>query len=138
MARFAAAFEADDIDGVVALLTHDVVVSMPPEPEWHAGREAVAAFLVGRRLRRPEPWRFAPARANRQPAYAYYMLRDGVWRRQGLFVIGVRHDRDRLDHPLSRIAADGPVRRARPTLSLVGGCRRGFVTRGLRGRHCVP
>ena len=92
MARFAAAFEADDIDTVVALLTEDVVVSMPPQPEWHAGRAAVGTFLRDRHLTRQAPWRFAPARANRQPAYAYYLRRDGVWRRHGMFVIAARPD----------------------------------------------
>ncbi|HET9104825.1 MAG TPA: RNA polymerase subunit sigma-70 [Solirubrobacteraceae bacterium] len=92
VARFAAAFEADDIDAVVALLTEDAVVSMPPEPEWHTGREAVGRFLLQRHLRRQEPWRFAPARANGQPAFAYYLRRDGGWRRAGMFVIAARAD----------------------------------------------
>ena len=43
--RFADAFERDDIDEVVAMLTDDAVISMPPEPEWHRGREAIEAFL---------------------------------------------------------------------------------------------
>src|SRR6202042_459156 len=43
--RFAEAFERDDIDGLVALLTDDAVVSMPPEPEWHQGRASVERFL---------------------------------------------------------------------------------------------
>lgn len=44
--RFADAFERDDIAGVVALLTEDAVVSMPPEPEWHQGRGAVEEWLL--------------------------------------------------------------------------------------------
>ncbi|HYZ81887.1 MAG TPA: RNA polymerase subunit sigma-70, partial [Solirubrobacteraceae bacterium] len=63
--RFADAFERDDIDGVVALLTQDAVVSMPPEPEWHQGRDAVEYFLRERHLRRgPRRWRFVPCGAN--------------------------------------------------------------------------
>ncbi len=93
--RFAEAFERDDIDGVVALLTEDAVISMPPEPEWHQGREAVERFLrdrMPRRRRMAQGWRFVPVGANLQPAYAYYLLIDGEWVRSGVFVIGVRAD----------------------------------------------
>jgi RNA polymerase sigma-70 factor (TIGR02960 family) len=89
--RFAEAFERDDIDGVIAMLTEDAVVSMPPEPEWHQGLDAIEAFLRARQLDRlPQPWRFYRIGANLQPAYAYY-LRDGDrWLRHGMFVIGGR------------------------------------------------
>jgi RNA polymerase sigma-70 factor (ECF subfamily) len=89
--RFAEAFERDDIDSVIALLTEDAVVSMPPEPEWHQGRDAVGAFLRERHRRRA-PWRFVETGANGQPAYAYYLLVDGRWERSGLFVMSVRDD----------------------------------------------
>jgi RNA polymerase sigma-70 factor, ECF subfamily len=89
--RFAEAFERDDIDSVIALLTEDAVVSMPPEPEWHQGRDAVGAFLRERHLNRA-PWRFVACGANGQPAYAYYLLVDGRWERSGLFVVSVRDD----------------------------------------------
>ncbi|MGH2914278.1 MAG: sigma-70 family RNA polymerase sigma factor [Solirubrobacteraceae bacterium] len=93
VARFADAFERDDIDEVVALLTGDAIVSMPPEPEWHQGREAIGKFLRDRHLRRgPRRWRFAPTAANRQPAFAYYMQDGDRWVCGGLFVIGLRRD----------------------------------------------
>jgi RNA polymerase sigma-70 factor (TIGR02960 family) len=92
--RFADAFERDDIDGVVALLTEDAVVSMPPEPEWHQGAGAVEEFLRARHLARlPRRWRLVPAGANCQPAFAYYLQDDdGAWVRSGMFVVGVRPD----------------------------------------------
>jgi RNA polymerase sigma-70 factor (TIGR02960 family) len=91
--RFADAFERDDIEGVVALLTEDAVVSMPPEPEWHQGRGAVETFLRERyRQRKPRAWRFVACGANLQPAYAYYTEQDGAFVRGGIFVIGVRPD----------------------------------------------
>ncbi|MFL5859815.1 MAG: sigma-70 family RNA polymerase sigma factor [Solirubrobacteraceae bacterium] len=93
VSRFAEAFERDDIEGVVALLTEDAVVSMPPQPEWHQGRHAVEAFLRDRHLRRrPQRWRFVPCGANLQPAYAYYLEQDDGWMRAGIFVLGMRSD----------------------------------------------
>jgi RNA polymerase sigma-70 factor (ECF subfamily) len=93
VSRFADAFERDDIDGVIALLTEDAVVSMPPEPEWHQGRDDVERFLRARHLDRlPRRWRFYRVAANLQPAYAYYLEADGEWLRGGMFVIGVRPD----------------------------------------------
>ena len=91
--RFADAFERDDIDSVVAMLTQDAVVSMPPTPEWHEGRVAIEAFLRGRHASRGRRnWRFVPVAANGQPAYAYYLSDEAGWERAGLFVIGVRPD----------------------------------------------
>jgi RNA polymerase sigma-70 factor (ECF subfamily) len=87
--RFAEAFERDDIDSVIAMLTEDAVVSMPPQPEWHAGRPAIEAFLRGRAVARGGPWRFVATGANGQPAYGYYLLVDGRWECSGLFVLSV-------------------------------------------------
>jgi RNA polymerase sigma-70 factor (ECF subfamily) len=89
--RFAEAFENDDIDTVVALLTEDAVVSMPPQPEWHQGPAAIARFLRERHLgRKGAAWRFVACGANGQPAFGYYLERPEGWRRDGMFVIGVR------------------------------------------------
>jgi RNA polymerase sigma-70 factor (TIGR02960 family) len=90
--RFADALERDDIASVVALLTADAVVSMPPQPEWHEGRDNVERFLYDRVARRPYAWRFLAVGANLQPAYAYYYDKHGEWVRSGVFVIGVRAD----------------------------------------------
>ncbi len=90
--RFADAFQRDDFDTVVALLTDDAFVSMPPEPEWHRGAEAIAAFLRERHAVREKPWRFVEIGANGQPAFAYYLLEDDGWVRSGMFVVGVRPD----------------------------------------------
>jgi len=93
VSRFAEAFERDDIDGIVAMLTEDAVVSMPPAPESHQGHEAVRAFLRARHLQRGRRnWRFVPVGANGQTAYAYYLADAAGWARAGIFVIGVRPD----------------------------------------------
>lgn len=88
--RFAEAFENDDIDGVVALLSSDAIVSMPPEPEWHQGPEAVGRFLRSRHLGRKGPRRFVATGANGQPAFAYYIQDAGGWSRAGIFVVALR------------------------------------------------
>jgi hypothetical protein len=68
--RFIRAFVSDDIEELIALLTEEVVLNMPPLPfEWH-GRDAVRGVLAallepGRRL--------VATRANRQPAFGLYL-----------------------------------------------------------------
>ncbi|MCO8270108.1 RNA polymerase subunit sigma-70 [Actinoplanes sp. TRM 88003] len=68
--RFAEAFTAGDVDGVVALLTDEAWLSMPPARHEYHGRDSVAAFLRastahadGRGLA------LTPTRANGQPAF---------------------------------------------------------------------
>ena len=48
LSRFAEAFEDGDIDGVVALLTDDALLNMPPQPLEYQGPAAIAAFLADR------------------------------------------------------------------------------------------
>jgi RNA polymerase sigma-70 factor (ECF subfamily) len=88
--RFAEAFVADDVEGIVALLTDDATVTMPPEPLEYQGREAIRTFLHDRMPPRPPGHvELVPSRANGQPAFAYY-TRDpscGIARCGGLFVL---------------------------------------------------
>jgi RNA polymerase sigma-70 factor (ECF subfamily) len=69
--RFADAIQTGDIDGVVALLTDDAWLTMPPEPYEYQGRDAIGAFLRDRTLRRGTPL-LVPTRANTQPAFGVY------------------------------------------------------------------
>jgi RNA polymerase sigma-70 factor (ECF subfamily) len=71
--RFADAVEGGDIDGIVALLTEDAWLSMPPEPSEYQGRPAIGAFLRGREERRTAPLRLVATRANGQPAFGAYL-----------------------------------------------------------------
>jgi RNA polymerase sigma-70 factor (TIGR02960 family) len=72
--RFADAFERGDIDALVALLTDDAQLVMPPEPFQYHGRDAIGGFLAtvpaGGALER---FRLVSTRANSQPAYACYL-----------------------------------------------------------------
>jgi RNA polymerase sigma-70 factor (TIGR02960 family) len=69
--RFAEAIETGDTDGVVALLTDDAWLTMPPEPYEYQGRGTIGAFLRDRIARRGSP-RLVPTRANGQPAFGCY------------------------------------------------------------------
>lgn len=69
--RFADALQTGDIDDVVALLTNDAWLTMPPEPYEYQGPRAIRAFLRDRTLARGTPL-LVPTRANAQPAFGVY------------------------------------------------------------------
>jgi RNA polymerase sigma-70 factor (TIGR02960 family) len=94
VAKFVRSYESADLDALVALLTADVRVSMPPIPFEYEGRDVVARFCAtilgpGRRFD------LAPTRANGQPAFATY-LRDPageIGQGTGLLVLTLSGDR---------------------------------------------
>jgi RNA polymerase sigma-70 factor, ECF subfamily len=71
--RYVDAWERNDVDAVVAMLTDDATMTMPPLPSWYRGREAVAVFLRGVPLGGAKRWRLIPARANGQLAFGKYI-----------------------------------------------------------------
>ena len=71
--RFAEAVETGDIDGMVALLTDDAWLTMPPLPHAYQGHDAIGAFLRGAAARRGVLLRMIPTRANTQPAFGCYL-----------------------------------------------------------------
>src|SRR5439155_25469780 len=62
--RYVAAWERNDVDAVVAMLTEDARMTMPPLPSWYSGREAIAGFLRGWPLSDEKRWRLVPTSAN--------------------------------------------------------------------------
>jgi RNA polymerase sigma-70 factor, ECF subfamily len=70
--RYIDAWERDDVDAVVAMLTEDATIAMPPTPTWYRGREAIAAFYVAEPLSGAVRWRHVPTRANGQLAVGCY------------------------------------------------------------------
>jgi len=94
--RFADAFEAGDLDRVVALLTDDAWVTMPPEPFEYQGHAAIAAFLSHAFAARwQERHRLLATRANGQPAFGHYIPdpHTGVVHGVGMVVLTLEGDR---------------------------------------------
>jgi RNA polymerase sigma-70 factor (ECF subfamily) len=70
--RFINTYESGDLDAFTALLADDVRLSMPPNPEWFAGRDAVRRFLASIVAAEPREYRLVPLAANGGPAVAVY------------------------------------------------------------------
>jgi RNA polymerase sigma-70 factor (ECF subfamily) len=93
VAKFVRAWESADLGALVALLTDDVFIAMPPMPFGYEGRDVVARFCAslfgaGRRFD------LVPTRANRQPAFgAYLRAPDGIRHGTGLYVLTLTGDR---------------------------------------------
>ena len=87
VAKFVRAWESADVDALVALLTDDVFISMPPMPFEYEGRDVVARFCA-RIFRAGRRFDLVPTRANGQPAFgAYLRAPTGVRHGVGLYVL---------------------------------------------------
>ena len=73
VARLTDAYETGSVDKLVALLTEDVLLAMPPIPLIYQGRELVAQFLRAFVFAPGNSFRLVPVRANGQPAFGIYL-----------------------------------------------------------------
>jgi RNA polymerase sigma-70 factor (ECF subfamily) len=88
--RYVRAFENADIDALTRLLTDDVVMEMPPMPNWYVGRENYGRFIARVYAIRGTDWRMVSSTANGQPARIAYVRGDeGVYRLHTLQVFTV-------------------------------------------------
>jgi RNA polymerase sigma-70 factor (TIGR02960 family) len=71
VASLTQAFEAGDVDAIVALLTEDAWLRMPPVPLEYQGRELATRFLT-LAFRNRRRYRLVATRANGQPAFGVY------------------------------------------------------------------
>lgn len=97
--EFAGAFEVGDMDRVVALLSEDAWVTMPPQELEYHGHAAIAAFLAHGQAYRPPGARvrLLPTRANGALAFGHYMEQHaGRGTAQGLGVFALVLDGDRI------------------------------------------
>lgn len=94
VAKFVRAYESANLDALVALLTADVGVSMPPIPLEYHGRDPVARFYAGI-FRAGRTFDLVPTRANGQPAFGVYVRAPtgGIGRANGLYVLTLTGDR---------------------------------------------
>jgi len=93
VAKFVSAYESADVDALVALLTDDVFMTMPPMPLEYVGRDLVARFM-GLLFGAGRKYELVCTRANGQPALGSYVRTpDGSRRATGLFVLGLSGNR---------------------------------------------
>jgi RNA polymerase sigma-70 factor, ECF subfamily len=91
--RFMAAWDAVDIDALVALLTEDAVMTMPPERMRVSGGRAIGEFFAAvPHEGRLDEIRLVETAVNRQAALAAYGLDDGAYRPYGLMVLQIEDD----------------------------------------------
>jgi RNA polymerase sigma-70 factor (TIGR02960 family) len=93
--RFVEAFTELDVDALVALMTDDVWVRMPPLPLEYVGTTAAHRWFTAVDAHRRQVERLVPAGANGQPAWGEY-IRDpasGALRFAGILVVAFAGDR---------------------------------------------
>jgi RNA polymerase sigma-70 factor (ECF subfamily) len=93
VSKFVRAYESGDLDTIVAMLTSDVAVSMPPMPLEYHGVDAVTRFCALMVHRRGH--QLMPTRSNGQPAFGMYLrpATGGLRHGSGLLVLTFRGDR---------------------------------------------
>jgi RNA polymerase sigma-70 factor (ECF subfamily) len=93
VAKFVSAYEAADLDALVALLTDDVFISMPPMPYEYVGRELARRFCAGL-FGAGRRYTLVRTRANGQLAFGAYLHGpSGIRQAMGLLVLGLAGDR---------------------------------------------
>ena len=104
--RYMQAWERGDAAAFAALLHEDVIVSMPPNPAWFQGREAVMAFLaphIARGMQRMVPVEgaddvaFAFYRSDGGPEYSARAIEVVVWEKGLVRELHAFFDRGLID-----------------------------------------
>jgi RNA polymerase sigma-70 factor (ECF subfamily) len=89
------AWDAVDVDGIVRLLAHDALMTMPPVPTYVSGAEAIGEFFATIPAEgRLDEISLVPTSANRQPALGAYLRDpvDVVYRAYGVMVFALEGD----------------------------------------------
>ena len=69
--RYVRAWESCDVDSILAMLTEDAVLAMPPRATWYRGGDAIGAFLAEWPLAGGR-WQLVPIHASGQIAFGSY------------------------------------------------------------------
>ena len=91
--RLTRAYEAGDVDGIIALFTDDAWLTMPPAPLEYQGRDPIARFLTQISFRDGRTYRLVPTRANGQLAFGAYLREPGSPQANSLLVLTLSGDR---------------------------------------------
>ncbi|HEY3192706.1 MAG TPA: sigma-70 family RNA polymerase sigma factor [Solirubrobacterales bacterium] len=70
--RYADAWERNDVDTVVSMLSEDAAFTMPPMARWFQGHDGIRGFLEDYSMIPDWGWQAVPTTANGQPALAFY------------------------------------------------------------------
>jgi RNA polymerase sigma-70 factor (ECF subfamily) len=88
--HYIGAWEAGDVEALLALLRRDAILEMPPIPTAAIGPAAIRAFLAGSILDgTPGRWRGVGTEANGGPAVGLYQRDGDTYRFTGLQVLSV-------------------------------------------------
>ena len=93
VAEFVRAYESGDLDDLVALLTDDVFLSMPPLPLEYEGRDVVARFYASMIGSGPEVRPRTDASQRSAAFEAYLRASTGIRHGTGLLVLTLTGDR---------------------------------------------
>jgi RNA polymerase sigma-70 factor (ECF subfamily) len=93
--RFISTWESGDLEGFASLLSDDALLSMPPQPEWYSGRDAVRQFFEMVWAAMPGERRLVPIAANGGPAVAVYRRSqpDSAFEATGITLLTLREGR---------------------------------------------
>jgi RNA polymerase sigma-70 factor (TIGR02960 family) len=88
------AYQGNDLDGLIALLSDDVWLRMPPVPLEYAGRDTARQFLGAVTFRPGRNFRLLTTAANRQPAFGLYAAdpNSAIYHATGLLVLTLAGD----------------------------------------------
>ena len=95
VAELTRAYQSGDVDTLIALLTDDACLAMPPMPLEYRGRDAVARFFASVAFRQGRRFDLVPTRANGQLAFGVYLRAPsgGIRHGTGLDVVALTGER---------------------------------------------
>jgi RNA polymerase sigma-70 factor (ECF subfamily) len=90
LGRYLRAWEMLDLESLISLIKEDATYTMPPLPQWYAGREAIGGFFEWA-WKIYEGFRLLPTAANGQPAFAAYSRSDSgtLWTAHSIHVLAL-------------------------------------------------
>ncbi len=93
--RYVDAWQRDDVQAFVAMLTDDATFAMPPLASWYGGRAAIERWASAWPLAGTWRWRALRSSANAQPALGFYAWNEQERRHRpfALNVLRLRDDR---------------------------------------------